>query len=582
MDSFDTRYGRNESSNKKSGSVESEVQKLLRKSGKVTSIEFNRLRSLYKDEDLVSKIQTAYIEKQGNITKKARKFAQLIREKYADTQTPFHLLLEKAYKYKVKYGLNDDEFAEFQRIYEQELVGIKSNEIVQPFTNIQKLLGGITLDRGFTGKIDESDAKYLQEIVKLHAESRGLHAQLLLQSMQYRGLDFEALNGVYDRNLHRVGEHIHPVVAALFLPKFSVVESFFLFSNIAGIVKKRYNDEMLTTMPDYELFHALSTDPNDVVCDNKSTLSDLLTRAKLQVQLWNNVVHLRNGQYYNASFKDFVGSVDSCRLNRQDTPDLVYGRFDGIIIKRLLAAFSFRPTVVSTTPLLLNPVALNPYALNVRPQVTSVPMINMRLPPKNSTTAPVKLEEALNQYQFYIENGQIVPKNTNLIWSRGVLIFYVDRRATSIVVNDKLLPFTMSSLPVAAAGFEKINNSVVEVKKTMTINNESYELKSVVYSEVNTDPATNLPTETVIGSSALIRFIPTTVEEKAESIDEIYLCYDPYGPIHGKTNDSRRPVQQIRDSGALEVNFTTLCQERGTVFIYSSNADIDKRVEIPN
>ena len=568
MDSFDTRYGRNESSNKRSGSVESEVQKLLRKSGKVTSVEFARLRSLYKDEDLVNKIQAAYIEKQGNITKKARKFAQLIREKYADTQTPFHLLLEKAYKYKVKYGLNDDEFAEFQRIYEQELVGIKSNEVVQPATNIQKLLGGITLDRGFSGKVNESDAKYLQEIVKLYAESRGLHAQVLLQSMQYKDLDFEALNGVYDRNLHRVGEHIHPVVAALFLPKFDVIESFFLFSNIAGIVKKRYNDEMLTNMPDYELFHALSTDPNDVVCDNKSTLADLLTRAKLQVQLWNNVVHLRNGQYYNASFKDFVGSVDSCRLNRQDTPDLVYGRFDGIIIKRLLAAFSFRPTVVSTTPLLLNPVALNPYAMNVRPQVTSIPMINMRLPPKGTTsTGAVKLEDALNQYQFYIENGQIVPKNTNLIWSRGVLIFYVDRRASSIVVNDKLLPFTMSSLPSAAAGFEKINESEVEVPETMNVNNERYELKSVVYSEVNVNVDGTL-SNTVVGSSALIRSF--------ESATPVYLCYDPYGPIQGQNADTRRPIQRILPINAsLEISFKDLSQKRGTVFVYSSKSDIN-------
>ena len=568
MDSFDTRYGRNESSNKRSGSVESEVQKLLRKSGKVTSVEFARLRSLYKDEDLVNKIQAAYIEKQGNITKKARKFAQLIREKYADTQTPFHLLLEKAYKYKVKYDLNDEEFAEFQRIYEQELVGIKSNEVVQPATNIQKLLGGITLDRGFSGKVNESDAKYLQEIVKLYAESRGLHAQVLLQSMQYKDLDFEALNGVYDRNLHRVGEHIHPVVAALFLPKFDVIESFFLFSNIAGIVKKRYNDEMLTNMPDYELFHALSTDPNDVVCDNKSTLADLLTRAKLQVQLWNNVVHLRNGQYYNASFKDFVGSVDSCRLNRQDTPDLVYGRFDGIIIKRLLAAFSFRPTVVSTTPLLLNPVALNPYAMNVRPQVTSIPMINMRLPPKGTTsTGAVKLEDALNQYQFYIENGQIVPKNTNLIWSRGVLIFYVDRRASSIVVNDKLLPFTMSSLPSAAAGFEKINESEVEVPETMNVNNERYELKSVVYSEVNVNVDGTL-SNTVVGSSALIRSF--------ESATPVYLCYDPYGPIQGQNADTRRPIQRILPINAsLEISFKDLSQKRGTVFVYSSKSDIN-------
>ena len=581
MDSFDTRYGRNASSNTKSGSVDSEVKKLLRKSGKVTSSEFMKLRSLYKDEDLVNKIQSAYLETQGNITKKAKKFAQLIREKYSDSQTPFHLLLEKAYKYKVKYDLNDEEFAEFQRIYEQELVGIKSNEVIQPFTNIQKLLGGVTLDRGFSAKINDSDAKYLQEIVKLHDSSTGLHAQVLLQAMQYNDLDFEALSGLYDRNLHQVGEHIHPVVAALFLPKLPVVENYLLFSNIAGIVKKRYNGENFTTRPDYELFYALSTDPNDVVCDNKSTLSDLLTRAKVQVQLWNNVAHLRNGQYYNASFKDFVGSVDSCRLNKQDTPDLVYGRFDGVIIKRLLAAFSFRPTTVSTTPIIMNSVAFNPYSSNVRPTVTSVPMINMRLPPsskgvRQSTQGAVggagdetiALTDALHQVQFYIENGQIVPRDTTLIWTNGVLVFYVDRRATTITIQDNLLPFTMSGLPAPIAGFEKINKRKINVPNSMDLGGETYQLRSVVYSEVNVE-VDGTETDTVIGSSTLIRVQTPTGDR--------FLCYDPYGPVHATDAANRRPIQQLPADGQTkdDISFNKLASERGTVFIYATTKKSD-------
>jgi hypothetical protein len=225
MDSFEKT---NRSGSKRSGSVkEEELRKLLAKSGKITSQDFLRLRSIYKDEELVNDIQNAYIEKTGNISKKAKKFAQLIREKYNDSQTPFHVLLDKALKYKAKYGLTDDEFAEFQRIYEQELVGLKSQEIILPATNVQKLLGGVTLDfHGFASKLDGDDYKYLQEILKLQAASRPLHAQVLLQSIKYRDLDFEAISGVYDRNLHRIGEHIHPVVVALFWPKFEVVENF--------------------------------------------------------------------------------------------------------------------------------------------------------------------------------------------------------------------------------------------------------------------------------------------------------------------------------------------------------------------
>jgi len=574
----------NRDSKKGSSTVNDEVAALLRKGEKITSQDFIRLRGLYKDEDLVNKIQSIYIETQGNISKKAKKFAQLIREKYSESQTPFHLLLEKAHKYKIKYGLSDDEFAEFQRIYEQELVGLKSTDILQPATNLMKILGDIRLDyRGFSGKLNDNDYKYLQEIVKLHASSRALHAQVLLQSMQYADCDLEALTGVYDRNLHRPGEHIHPVVAALFLPKFPIVEQHFLFSNIAGIVKSRFNGEAFESRPDYELFYALTTDPNDVVCDNKSTVLDLLNRAQLQTQLWNNVLHLRNGQYYNASFKDFVSSVDMCRLNKQDTPDFIYGRYDGVIIKRLLSAFSFRPTVVATTPLLVNPVALNPYAFNVRPQVTSVPMINMRLPPMLNDKTPVSLRSALQQQQYFLEGGAIVPRNTSLIWSRGILVFYVDRRATNISFNDQLNAFSMSNLPTPIAGFERLNKREVDFEEQIELNKEVYELRSVVYSDLNIE--NGVEKDLVIGSSTLIR-IP--VNFKRGIISAQYLAYDPYGPIHTRTlaPDGNRtivddPITAIADVATdIELSFKDLAQKRSTIFIYASDGDVNSKKDL--
>jgi hypothetical protein len=573
MDSSD-RYDRQE--RRGSSSVNDEVQKLLRKNGKISSQDFLRLRSQYKDDELVNRIQAAYAEKQGNIVQKAKKFAALIREKYSQSQTPFHILLEKALKYKEKYGLNAEEFAEFQRIYETELVGLKSTELVQPANNLMKVLGGVTLDyHGFQGKLNDNDFKYLQEIVKLHATSRPLHAQVLLQSMQYKDLGLEALTATYDRNLHRVGEHVHPVVAALFLPRFKIVDEFFLFSNIAGIVKCRYNGEPLMSRPDYEVFYALTTDPNDVVCDNRSPVLDLLNRAQLQTQLWNSVLHLRNGQIYNASFKDFIGSVDMCRLNKQDTPDLLYGRFDGVIIKRLLSAFSFRPTVVATTPVVVNNVSMNPYLLNVRPQVTSVPMINMRMPPQLlDKTSEVNLESALEQNQFFLEGGAIVPRNTSLIWSRGVLVFYVDRRASSVEYNNQLTQFSMNVLPssVAIAGFERLNTRRVNFEFDLTIRDEKYKLRSVVISEVNTTakPNSNL----VIGSSALLVRLP----EGERSTPE-YWCYDPYGPIKSL---GQNPIGQIDlTSDMLETNFIFQAQTRGNVFIYASEGETDVEKILP-
>jgi hypothetical protein len=257
MDSSDVKNNQRNRPSRSDGSVEDEVQKLFRKNnGKISSADFMKLRQKYDDADLVDKIQKAYLDKHTAISKKAKKFAQLIREKYSNQQYPFHILLEKARLFKVKHDLTDDEFAEFQRIYEQELVGLKSPEVLTPATNMMKILGSINVDfQGFAMKLNDTDYKFLQELLKLYSSSRPLHAQVLLQSMQYRDCDFEALTGRYNKELgHRPGDSIHPVIAAMFLPKIEVLENHFLYSNIAGIVKARYNGESLTNRPDYEIF----------------------------------------------------------------------------------------------------------------------------------------------------------------------------------------------------------------------------------------------------------------------------------------------------------------------------------------
>jgi len=563
------KYNRNEK--KDSSSINDEIQKILKKNGEITHNDFNNLRNKYGDDSIVDEILTTVAEKQSKLYSKAKKFAALIREKYNNTSTPYHMLLEKAHKYKVKYKLTEVEFSEFQRIFEQELAGLKSHEIIRPQTNLMKVLGNISMEMSsFKKKLSDDDSKYLQEILKLYASTRSLQAQVLLQSFQYEDCDLLALTGNYNKDLHQMGSHVHPVIAALFLPKFNVVDTFFLFSNIAGIVKSRYNSEPLQSRPDFEVFYALTTDPNDVVCDSSSSMRDLLNRAQLQTQLWTSVLHLRNGQYYNNSFKDFLSSVDMCRLNKQDTPDLLYGRFDGVIIKRLLSAFSFRPTIVATTPVIMNSIALNPYTYNSSPVVTSVPMINMRLPPI-STGSTLQLKDAIEQTQLFLENGAIVPRNTSLIWSRGILVFYVDRRANFITYNNHMSLLSMNVLPssVAINGFEKINKNVVIVHDSISIRDEEYTLRSVVISETSTNTITG-GVNVVLGSSALI-IEPANLLKNTKTR---WLYYDPYGP-----SKYQQPITEIyhSDPDDPDRNFLKKAQETGNVFIYASSGTIDEK-----
>ena len=439
---------------------------------------------------------------------------------------------------------------------------------------MSKVLGSVSIDTTGTGfKVSDEDFRVLQELLKLFEETKPLHAQVILQSMTYTDCDFEALSGKFHRSLgNNPGNHVHPVVAALFLPKMQVVEDHFLFGNIAGIVKARYEKAPLRTKPDYELFYSLVTDPNDVVCDRVSALKDLLNRSNLQTQLWNSVLSLRNGQYYNKSSQEFLMSVDVCRLNRWDTPDLVYGRYDGTVIKRLVAAFSFRPTVVATTPI-YNMVSNNPYVQNVVPQVTSLPMVNLRLPLSINNSESVNLSDALEQSQWFIENGQIVPKNQSLIYSRGLLIFYVDRRSHVLRVGD-MNPFNFNRLPAAIAGFERLNKRGVNFETSFTLREDEYQLRSVVICETNNkvDPNKHL----IIGSSTIIMIHPDAEKGK---FDSEYLQYDPlgvrdsfYDATSGSTtyNEPITIIPGTRDLADTEdgMNFVDLARTRGTIFIY--------------
>jgi hypothetical protein len=562
---------RNSDKNSGGNTVDNEVDRLMRQKNGASQSDFARLRAKYNDTEIVDRIQSKFNEVHEDITRKAKKFAKLIRDRYGESNAPFHQLLAKAKAHQKKFGLTDAQFQEFKRIYERELAGKGSPDVLVPDTNMMKVLGDITLDDNHAMKVGDSDYKILQEIIQLFHSSKPLHAQVMLQSMQYRDLNYESLTGEYRREHgQNPGEHVHPVIAAMFLPKIDVLEHHFLYSNLAGIVEARKNRKPLRTRPDYELFYSLIKDPNDIVCSGASPVADLLARSNLQQQVWNSVLHLRNGQYYQTSFREFISSVDICRLNRHDNPDLIYGRYDGTVLKRLVSAFSFHPTVVATTPV-VQVFSTNPYSVSaVRPQVREVPMINLRLQTTINDNTPVELNDALEQQQLFLENGIIVPRNSSLIYSRGVLFFYVDRRASILRVANHQ-PFNMGRLPNAVAGFERLNDRQVNFEPEITLlNSDVYRLRSVVVNEVN---ALNEKENLVVGSSTIL-IKPSSLDEGRVRNECFH--YDPLGVIEtGRAADGSRlandPVTQIpygTGIAAVGTSFVEMASRRGTIFMY--------------
>lgn len=508
----------------KDETINKEVERLfnLKDKSKYTEA-FIALRDKYKEDAAI--IEERFTDRRNSIYKYAMRMADKFRKEYG--KIPYKELVERGKAYAEKHKIKEYEFDEFQRIYEGELSGMNDKPIISETTNLMKVLGTLSLNTMGTPELEEDDYRTIQEILKEFELSKPLHGQTLLQSLQYTDLALQARDAKIDRTRHNPMDYIHPVIAAMFLPKIDIFESHFLFSNMSGIISARYNQMPLTTRPDYELFHSLVTDPNDVVCDYKSPITDLLNRSRIQHHLWNSVINLRNGQVYNPSFNEFTKMIDRCRLNKYDNPDLVYGHHDGTVIKRLFSAFSFRPTVVATLPV-LNTFSSNPYAQNTRPTITTVPMINIKLhayqrAPRNAVTGvvpggvnanrippitPVALSGCLIQPQIFIENHILVQRITDVIYSREVLVFYIDRRSHLLEYGS---PFNIPKLPTALAGFERINTYPIEIECSITLrpqsapNDDKYCLRSVVVADISSiNNSSNDPRSIVIGSSAFI------------------------------------------------------------------------------
>ena len=589
MSKDDSKFNRK--SSEPSGSVvENEVRKLFKQNPHhISNTAMFKLRERYGDQELLDQIQETFIERGRDLRKRAKKFAKLISERYSGQNYPLHILLKKALKYKKKYNLSDGEFEEFRRLFESTLHGTEERpqhvNVTVPFTNMSKTLGPGMVDVEDGMKFDDKDFEPLQKILRLYAENKVSHSQVVLQSMTYEDLAQQALVGEFQRERHNPHCHVHPVIAAMFLPKIDLLEHHMLHANLAYIVKQRYSKQPILTSTDYDVFYDLISDPSDVVCSSESPVKDLLNRAELQCRLWQSVIALRNGKYYDCTYMSFITAVDNCRRHLADNPDLIYEGDEGTILHRLLGAFSLRPTIVATTPL-YNVLGNNPLKTQVAvPKVESLPFITLKLPSMsafvgNEHRTEVKLEDAVSMSQYFIEDGTIVPKTQQVLYSKGVLIFYVPRRAHTLNIHKLVNPQLFTRMPRSVAGFDRLNDIPVRFETVMTVGQSEYryDLRSVVTVDINTQMFNqDNKMKLITGCSTLIR----------RPSDGKVFWYNPRyanvgmgtkGDVEQPTKVFADPVSWV-DGSVAEVgsrereDFRTKATLRGTIFVYAGSKE---------
>ena len=502
--------------------VDNEVKKLIKQNPhNISTSAMYKLREKYNDQDLLDAIQDGFIERTREIRKKGRKFAKMVREKYSNS-IPLHMLLKKAHKFKKKYNLSDAEFSEFRRVYEQTIEGVENTRpteynVTTPFTNMSRVLGQGLIDADDGLKFDEKDYDSIQQILRLHSECKSQHSQVILQSMEYQDMAMQAISGEYDRRRNNPHCHVHPVIAAMFLPKINIFEENMIYANIAYIVKQKYNKKPIMTSNDYELFYNIISDPTDVVCSSESAVKDLLKRSKLQCELWRSISTLRNGRYYDCTVNELTAAIDTCRRNYEENPDLIYDSDEGSYLTKIFGAFSLRPTVIAQTPLISSQImgiTIGAQAnLPVVPKVYTAPFITVRLPPQTNLTSAqtftsVDLQNYISSHpQFVMEDGQLVQKSQEVMFSNGVLVYYVPRRSNLINIG-KLVnnPLEFNRLPRVVHGFDRLNETAINVPLTLDVGtHQQFDLKSAVVLDVSVDK-NNLGIEDklIIGNHCII------------------------------------------------------------------------------
>lgn len=538
-----------------------------------------KLKKSLPDEKVIEAVFDYYKKKLDYINRKANKFKQAILRKYTNLTTS--QIIEKAKKYTKKYDLSEGEFRAFINSLLSDTTQPYHSMFNIPSTPMARTLGyNVNSYMGDSLVISgESDQKDFKEIMEIEKASKALHSRLIMQSLMYTDCHPDAMSGIFDSTKYNSLNYVHPVVAALFLPKVPYLEERMLLTSIAGIIKAKSEGKPIMTQPEFELYWDLITDPAQSVCvtENNKVLGDLKERTKLQVKLWESVMNLRLGRYYADDMIGFMNVIESCRSSIFDAPDLVFSHDEGTILRRILNAFALRPTVVSISSLGGFPMTAATFSLPPASytQVTTIPMINMRLPQNIGIPgyqAPtVSLNDALNQPQWFIEGKTPVAKTQSIIHSRDVLFFYVDRRFKSFNYAALNRPFVLTGLPPSLSGLDTINETKVDFSLNLRVGNDDFLLRSVVFIELSKiaqgkNMITGCSTGIVIAKDL----------SKGQALD-VFCQYDPQGAgyTHILADGSTQryaPVSFLPDvstsTTVVDRAFFPLASTRGCIFMF--------------
>lgn len=583
-----------------SSEVQSEALKLYneirKRKGKLTDEDIVDLKIKYK-YPVIEAVLDMTRRRRKKMAKIAKKLASKLISKYPDMSPAIIFKNAQKENAKQKLDLTDAEFDEFKRLINRE-IGYDANYDLEVKTSsldtkISRTLGEV---RQYNDemKVGDDEKQYLQDILKIANDPvhKSLYHHLFFQTFSYKDCAIEALSGEFRRAKDHPHQHIHPLFIALYLVKIKAIETQTLYADMSRIVQYRKERKTIRNYPDYQLYSSLILDGGDPACDDSSPLADLKNRCQVQQLTWETVINLRNGKFYSSnSSNDLIVKLDSCQNRNNENVDVLYLKDEGALASKFLSVYSFKPTVVQTTPIYglanVRPGGDSFQNYNVPLSLSSVAMFQVRLPFNiipGQEQKEVNLTDSFNNIQWYLdaENGhRWVSRSIEVLQTRDVLFFHVVRKAYPVrqmpQLSDRIVPggVFFSKLPPLSASMEHVNCTPVTFPMELTVGNDVLYLRSVVCVETMNVNRGEHSQSIKTGTSALI---VQARDLSTNNYENKYLIYDPIGASiiqEGDNNDfyQNKPISKIdlynpgKDDKYL--GFMEKASKTGTVFVYA-------------
>ena len=450
---------------------------------------FSGIKNKGNNDEYIKQLKETFLSELNHVKKYAKKYSRKILDNIGKSNLTDSQVWEYVNKQAKKHNFSRPITDAIYREVAHRLLELPNRSSFFRFnpsmtTKLSTTLGFSGVENFSVVRVTKEEQEVLDDIMVLDEQNKLTYIQIVDQALQYQDCDPNAVVGIFNPERHNRYQHVHPVIAALFIPKIPIIDEVMLFASISNIVKARVNNEPIIKRPEYDLLYNMAHDKNEFVCDNRNVWKDLKYRAEIQVALWRAVLNLRSGRYYDEAGAILLGALDRCRFYRYEAFDIIHSGDEGDIIRRLLSVFSFKPIYVQTLP-----IVQQNYLTMVTPftnldlyngEMDVLPIVNLRL--NTMDTSDVYLSNVLNTYEVFFDssNKLLIPKMTKIINTKGVLIIYVHRKNYALQLNKFNGPFTFRDLPVSDRALFSINKTAVFAEELLVVNNTNYNLRSVV------------------------------------------------------------------------------------------------------